>query len=474
MKMKFQEFAFSLLMLVSSVQAAEAPPGPSAVAAVDAKTAPDVDSISADPRAKIIEELADPDAEVSNIALILDSSGSMGQILDKNRTKMWYMKKLMKKFVREQWKLENKIGVHIYGARKKHDCDDIQETIPFSDHSVGRLDKSLDLLTPVGMTPLHKSIEKTVEGMKDLKGPKRVVIVTDGEDTCGGDPCKTAERIKKSNLDITFFVVALGFNNKSSDKLKKLECLGDVHQANDGESFAGAMAAAGQKTTHKNPNLRVISPNQDAMTYLYKIDEKGIRHAVSAFLAGVPQVVAPGNYDVVVRINPNYKFENVVIPPLKKVTLKIEGEGDVLVNFFGSHVKVNILDKNNKVIDKFKSDKPHAVSSGKWKLRMYKDPFFDLIVPDFYVYPNGHHVYDLSGVGVIRVESPKLQAYYVYSQDNTLVGHSLTGFPVVLKTGVYQVHVDDQCDFEHVEIRDKREVLVLDCANSAAYKNSAH
>lgn len=464
--MKVLGCLLSLMVFAGPARGGDAPAAGAGITDADVKNAPAVDSVAADPRAKVIEELGDPDAEISNIALILDSSGSMGQILDKNRTKMWYMKKLMKQFVRQQWKLENKIGVRVYGARKKHDCEDIQETIPFSDHSVGRLEKSLEAMTPVGMTPLHKSIEATVDGMKNLKGPKRVVIVTDGQDTCGGDPCKTAERIKKENLDITFFVVALGFDNKSSDKIKKLECLGDVQSANDGESFAGAMGKA-SKAVSRNPNLRVISPNPDAGVFLYKVDEKGNRRLVSSFSAHTPQVVEPGTYDVIVGLKPNYKFESVVIPPHKKITLKVEGEGEVLVNYFGGNVKVNILDKDNKVVEKFKSDKPHVVSAGKWKLRMYKDPFFDLIVPDFYVYPNGHHVYELTGVGVLRVDSPKLQAYYVYNQDNSLVGHSLTGFPVVLKAGVYQIHVDQKCDFEKVELRDKREMMVLDCANGS-------
>lgn len=414
-----------------------------------------------DPRAKVIQEAIQEDETPATIGLVLDSSGSMGAILEKNRTKMYFMKQIMKGFLGSQWKLKNKVGVRVYGGRVKNKCDDIELAIPYTDKSLAKLEKSLEKMAPVGMTPLHKSIEMSVDEIKNVKGPKRIVIVTDGEDTCGGDPCKTADKIREDKLDIKFFVVALGFQGES-DKLKKLQCLGDVAVAQDGDSFSDAMSQASSKSRGSD-NLKVVSPNPDAIVYLYKVAEDGKRTLDRVFYARSPQRVEPGTYDAIVGLQPPYKFEGFNILPGRRVTLKVEGEGKVRVNYFNSLLNAQLLDKNNKVVMKFKSDTDATAPIGKWKLRVYKDPFFEILIPDYFVYPNGDHKYDVAGAAAFRVDSGQLSGLYVYDQDNVLLGHSLTDTTLVIKGGMYTIHRDDKCSFEKTALREKKEVLVLDC-----------
>lgn len=418
-------------------------------------------SVSADPRAKVIQDLSVPTEVPSKISMILDSSGSMGQILDKNQTKMFYMKKLMKGFLSYQWKLKNEIGVRIYGARLKGSCDDIELRVPYSDRSLAGLERALEGMSSVGMTPLHRSLEQTFEGIKNMKGPHKVVIVTDGEDTCGGDPCKTAEKIKDQKLDVTFYVIALGFMGQS-DKLQKMKCLGDVSVADNEESFDEALNQVSKKMSGSD-NLRVVSPNPDSAVYLYRI-EKNEKKLYRVFYAKQEQYVEPGKYEAVVGLSPLYKFGQFEILPKRKVTLKVEGEGKIRVNFFGRHLKVQLLDKDNKVVLKGRSDEDIKAPIGKWRLRIYKDPFFENILPDYFVYPNGDHQNDIAGLGVFRVEHPGLKGLYVYDQAGEVLGHDLTGNHIVIKSGYFNLHVDETCTFPKTEIRDKKEVLVLSCS----------
>jgi hypothetical protein len=116
----------------------------------ETKDLPAIETVAADPRAKIIEELGQDLDEAQTIGLVLDSSGSMGQMLEKNKTKMFYMKKLMKGFISKQWKLKNTLGVRVYGSRKKHQCDDIQLTIPYTDRALSKLELSLEKMEPLG------------------------------------------------------------------------------------------------------------------------------------------------------------------------------------------------------------------------------------------------------------------------------------------------------------------------------------
>lgn len=419
-------------------------------------------SLKAQAKAQMLEEDIKSDGPKSKIEVIVDSSGSMGQILAKNKTKMYYLKELMKQFFLARWKEKNTIGLRTYGGRFKNKCEDIRMLVPFGKTNIDQMEKEVATLSPLGMTPLHKSLTYAFDDLKSYQGPKRVVIVTDGDDTCGGDPCQTVEDWKKQNLDLKFYVVALGMKGQS-DILKKIKCIGETSVANDDESFQDALSQIGSKLNEKT-NLQVISPNPGAVVYLYKVE--GDKKIFSrSFYASSAQTVPPGQYEAIVGLNPPYKFSEFTIPKNKKITLKVAGEGELKVNYFNHLLNAEVLDKNNKVVVRFKSDELVDVPMGKWRLRVFKDPFFEQIFPEFFVYPGGKNEFDITGVGAFKVMSPQLQGVYVYDQDNKELGDFLTGFTAVIKSGIYQIHVDDKCSFEKNQIFDRKELLVLTCPN---------
>lgn len=411
-------------------------------------------------KAKKMEEAIATDGPKAKVEVIIDSSGSMGQILSKNKTKMYYLKELMKDFFRARWKEKNLMGMRVYGGKKHGKCDDIRLAVPFGKTNIDLMETQVAQLSPMGMTPLHKSLTMAFEDIKTYQGPKRIVVVTDGQDTCGGDPCKTAEEYKKQKMDLKFYVIALGFKGES-ESLKKISCIGDTSVVNDGDSFGKALNQIGKSLNQKD-NLQVISPNPAAVVHLFKF-EGAERKLDRSFYAESSQAVPPGDYEVVVDLKPAYRFGKFTIPPNKKITLSVVGDGNVRVNYFNRLVNVELLDKNNKAVAKFKSDENTSVPTGKWRLRAFKDPFYEMIFPEFYVYPDGNHEFDINGVGAFKVEAPEMTGFYVYDQENKEIGQYLTGFTSVIKSGTYTIHVNDNCSFPNSQVFDRKEVLVLPC-----------
>lgn len=398
--------------------------------------------------------------EQMKIIVVVDSSGSMGEILSKNKSKMYYLKKLMKPFFKERWKEKNLIGLRVYSGLTKNKCDDIRLAVPFSTTKIDQMERVVAELNPLGMTPLHKSLIQAFEDVKDFKGPKRVVVVTDGQDTCGGDPCETAEEWRKQDIDLKFFVIALGLKG-DSDSFKKVQCIGDTHSANDDESFGDAMSQISKKI-NKQDNLQVISPDPSASVYLYKV-ENGEKKLDRVFYAQSSQTVPPGKYEVVVALKPAFKFSNVQILPVKKTILKVTGDGKVKVNYFNQLVNVEVQDKNNKAIKRFRSDSWASVPTGKWQLRIFKNPFYEQIIPNYLVTPLGEHEYNVTGVGALKVESPDLVGLYAYDQDKKELGQFLSNSTIVLKSGIYTIHQNEKCTFPQIQLKDKKEVIVLSC-----------
>lgn len=429
----------------------------------DADLIKEIDQLSkveAHPQAIQITEDISKNTDPMKIVVVVDSSGSMGQILSKNKSKMYYLKKLMKEFFKERWREKNLIGLRIYSGLTKDKCTDIRLAVPFSTNKIDLMEKEVASLNPLGMTPLHDSLVKAFEDVKDFKGPKRVVVVTDGQDTCGGDPCETVKKWKEQDLDLKFFVIALGLKG-DSDSFKKVQCIGDTHAANDDQGFSDAMSQIGKKL-NKQDNLQIISPDPAASVYLYKI-ENNERKLERIFYASSSQTVPVGQYEVIVGLTPLYKFSNVQISEKRKTILKVTGDGKVKINYFNQLVNGEILDKNNKVIKRFRSDTWTDVPTGKWTLRVFKNPFYEQIVPNFLVAPLGEHEFNVTNAGAIKIEHPDLTGIYAYDQDKKEIGQFLSNSTIVLKSGIYSFHRSEKCTFPKIQVNEKKEVLVMSC-----------
>ena len=157
--------------------------------------------------------------------IIFDASGSMwGQINKKPKIEM--AKKALNKFVKDwdEAKL-GELGITVYGHRKKKDCKDIEAIIP-----VGKVDKEkiyakIKKIQPKGKTPISLAIEQEVKKLKNTDVPVTIVLISDGIDSCNGDPCKTVKRLISEGVKFKLPVVGFDVNKKAS---KQLQCIADA------------------------------------------------------------------------------------------------------------------------------------------------------------------------------------------------------------------------------------------------------
>jgi Ca-activated chloride channel family protein len=80
------------------------------------------------------------------------------------------------------------VGLEAYGHRAKGDCNDIEMMVP-----VGASDKSavidqINAINPKGKTPITQSFEVAGERLKGVEEETTVVLISDGKETCAGDP----------------------------------------------------------------------------------------------------------------------------------------------------------------------------------------------------------------------------------------------------------------------------------------------
>src|SRR5690606_41646884 len=56
-----------------------------------------------------------------------------------------------------------------------------------------RIMQEVEALTPAGKTPLTAAVEQAADVLDYRQKPGVVVVLTDGEETCGGSPCDRSE-----------------------------------------------------------------------------------------------------------------------------------------------------------------------------------------------------------------------------------------------------------------------------------------
>ncbi len=114
-----------------------------------------------------------------------------------------------------------RVGLLTFGHRRKNDCTDLEMLAPIgTDRAV--IAKDVNAIKPKGETPLAESVRMAVEQIKSEEGDASVVLVTDGKDECGGDPCAATREAIAAGVHVRFHVV--GFD-VSRDQAAQLQCI---------------------------------------------------------------------------------------------------------------------------------------------------------------------------------------------------------------------------------------------------------
>jgi hypothetical protein len=63
-------------------------------------------------------------------------------------------------------------------------------------------------------TPIGASLAKVADDLRTAKGEKLVVLITDGEETCGGDPAAEIEKLRKSGIGTRVSIVGFAIDDQ--------------------------------------------------------------------------------------------------------------------------------------------------------------------------------------------------------------------------------------------------------------------
>ena len=100
-----------------------------------------------------------------------------------------------------------RVGLLIYGPGPAGACQNLDLRFGPIAEAAGPVIGAVESLRPDGLTPLTDAVRQAAQALNYRKAPGVVVLVTDGNETCGGRPCALAEELGATAADLTVHVI---------------------------------------------------------------------------------------------------------------------------------------------------------------------------------------------------------------------------------------------------------------------------
>ncbi|HLP00431.1 MAG TPA: VWA domain-containing protein [Opitutaceae bacterium] len=204
--------------------------------------------------------VAAPSADTAPATLIvLDASGSMRERIG-GETKMALAQRAVRELV-EGLPPGATLGLVAYSHRR-NECNDLELLVPPGPLDKTAFLKAVDGLKPRGPTPLSAALRFAAEKLEAANRRATIILVSDGLETCGGDPCLTANELARLGPGLTIHAVGFDLTAKEA---RGFACIatatgGRFLQANDAASLKDALGlAVAEATASAAPPAEVLT-----------------------------------------------------------------------------------------------------------------------------------------------------------------------------------------------------------------------
>jgi Ca-activated chloride channel family protein len=166
------------------------------------------------------------DACRSDAMIVFDASGSMATSdYSLKVPRIARLKEAMAQVIPEVAPLR-RLGLVVYGEGDYNDCTSISLRMRPTSNAAEPMLRIIQSINPRGRTPLTKSVRQAADVLNYTQREAVVVLVTDGEETCGEDPCKTAAEMKAAAPGLTIHVI--GYRDGQQQGYFNARCMADA------------------------------------------------------------------------------------------------------------------------------------------------------------------------------------------------------------------------------------------------------
>ncbi len=255
-----------------------------------------------------------------NIEIIIDASGSMLAEVPGTGKRRWQIAQEALKTLVTSGTItpQSSVAIRTYGHRKGGDCGDVEMVQGLSGFNADRAVGVIDGIYPAvgGMTPLGASLRAAAEDLQAAEGSTVVILVTDGLESCNGDPVAEAANFVHSAPQRMVHVIGFAIGDQdASNKLREI-----------------AVSGQGLYFDAANSAQLAESLRQTIVLNYQVVTADGAEVAAGTLGQPEPIELQPGTYKLKINANPPLEQELVVKSNARVEARLRQGYGGLLVD----------------------------------------------------------------------------------------------------------------------------------------------
>ena len=237
-----------------------------------------------------------PAARRTSFELILDASGSMMSRLG-HSTRIGVARQVLEHLVRHQLPKGTPVALRVYGQRVPRACR-TNLLVPLSPLKPGRMAARIAHVVPQDRsgTPIAASLLQVSSDLRRARGTKVVLLVTDGGESCHGDPAKAIRTLKATGFDVRLNVVGFTIQDKK------------VQQA-----YQSWAALAGGRFFDAGNRDELAKAVAASLRTAFQVVDDGGDVVAHGSVGGKPVTVKAGTYSVRVLTSPVMTIGGVTV-----------------------------------------------------------------------------------------------------------------------------------------------------------------
>ncbi len=400
--------------------------------------------------------------KTTRILFLLDASGSMAEKWGQT-TRIDVAKHFLSDFVDSlRINKDLQLALRVYGFQypnRYHRCDDSKLLVPFGSDNHDEILQKIKQIQPKGVTPIAYSLLQAANDFPEDKDARNIVIlITDGIESCNGDPCSVSTDLQKKGIFLRPFVIGIGMDMNYA---KQFSCMGKFFNANQIGDFKNALKKAVTQTLEKTTvSVELLDENEQPTVsdinvsfinnltgktvydFVHYLDQNGLPDTVDV------DAVIP--YDLRVNtVPPVYKYNLDIIPGKHNIIRVKAPQGSLLLSQKNSSEyseQVNILVRlhnSNDIINVQSEGDTEKYLTGSYDLEVLTLPrikYSDVVInagklTRIDVPPPGvlNILLDYPGYGSIYLENKDGSTSWIYDMNE-----NITQASVAMQPGTYK------------------------------------
>jgi len=121
------------------------------------------------------------------------------------------------------------LALRAYGnasASESNNCADSNLLVPFGEQNRDLIRQAIAGLSPLGQTPIAYALRQAAADFGSLRSDRAVVLVTDGIESCGGDPVVAALELQQQGIAV--HVIGFGMGNAADEDTGSLRAIANA------------------------------------------------------------------------------------------------------------------------------------------------------------------------------------------------------------------------------------------------------